>query len=222
MAHEVAVAVLAAGRGIRLGLERPKALLPFRGRPLVVHALSAARASGLAPVIVVVGYGGDEVEMALDAEALVPNSAIDGDSPVRLDRETEGISAVTVLRNPGWAEGISSSLRRVLTALEDRGEVGAVCVGLADQPLVGAEAYRKLARAFVEGGTPFAVATYGGVRSNPVLLARSVWSDACSLRGDVGARALMNRHAVKEVPCDGTGKPWDIDTMEDLQDLSSR
>jgi molybdenum cofactor cytidylyltransferase/nicotine blue oxidoreductase len=97
--------------------------------------------------------------------------------------------------------------------------VGALCVGLADQPRVGSEAYRRLATAYADGAE-LAVATYDGQRANPVLLARSLWAEARELTGDVGARALMQVHEVVEVPCDTTGSPADVDTTADLERLN--
>jgi molybdenum cofactor cytidylyltransferase len=189
----VAAAVLAAGRGSRLGGDASKPLLDRRGRPLVAWALDAARASGLEPVAVVVGYRGDEVRAAVGAH---------------------GDRAVEVIENPEWAEGIASSLRAVLTSLTPRSEVDAVCVGLADQPLVGAEAYRRIATTDGE----LVIPTYDGQPGNPVKLARSLWPEALALRGDVGARALARERAVR-IDCTDTGSAADVDTLEDLERL---
>lgn len=49
----VAAIVVAAGRGERLGAGLPKALVAVAGRPLVVHAVAAVRAAGIAEVVVV-------------------------------------------------------------------------------------------------------------------------------------------------------------------------
>lgn len=187
------MAVLAAGRGSRVGAESdvPKPLLELGGRPLVAWALDAAMASGLRPAVLVVGYRARAVEQA------VPQG-------------------VTVVRARGWRDGIARSLRAALVALEGWAQVGAVCIGLADQPCVGPESYRRLASAY-EDGAALAVATYDGVRGNPVLVARSLWPEARRLDGDEGARVLMRSHPVVEVPCDGTGRPDDVDTIEDLQ-----
>jgi molybdenum cofactor cytidylyltransferase/nicotine blue oxidoreductase len=190
---DVAVAVLAAGRGSRFGGERPKSLAEWHGRPLVSWALEAAVTSGLFPVLLVTGHGRDSVAGAAPA-------------------------GVDVVHSPHWHRGIAHSLRAALTALDGYDSVGAVCIGLADQPRVGAEAYRRLAAAHADGAT-LAVATYGGTRGNPVLLARSLWPEAHELDGDVGARVLMQRHPVVEVPCDDTGSPVDVDTPDDLQNL---
>jgi molybdenum cofactor cytidylyltransferase len=188
---DVAVVMLAAGRGSRLARDRPKPLVELRGRPLVGWALDAAKASGLRPVVLVVGHG----------RAAVTRAATE---------------AVVVVRSRRWRRGIARSLRAALEALEPWAQVGAVCVGLADQPLVGAEAYRRLAAAYRDGAT-LAVATYRGRRGNPVLLGRQLWGDARRLDGDVGARALMGDHEVVEVDCSDTGDPSDVDTLDDLR-----
>jgi CTP:molybdopterin cytidylyltransferase MocA len=197
----VAAAVLAAGRGSRLGGDASKPLLEWRGRPLVSWALEAALASGLGPVLVVVGYRADEVRAALYSRASRGSRA-------------HATANFEMLVNAEWEEGIASSLRTVLAALVPRPDVDAVCVGLADQPLVGAEAYRRVAATDGE----LVVPTYDGQPGNPVKLARSLWPEALELRGDVGARALARDRAVR-IDCTGTGSAADVDTLEDLERL---
>ena len=188
---DVAVAILAAGRGSRLGSDVPKPLVELRGRPLVSWALGAATASELRPVVLVVGHRGEAVTRAA----------------------TEG---VLVVRSRRWRRGIARSLRAALEALEPWAQVGAVAVGLADQPLVGADAYRRLAGAYRDGAR-VAVATYHGQRRNPVLLGRTMWAQARRLDGDEGARVLMGDEAV-EVDCTDTGSAADVDTLDDLRE----
>jgi CTP:molybdopterin cytidylyltransferase MocA len=190
-----AAAVLAAGRGSRLAGPTPKPLLLLRGRPLVQWALDAAVRGGAEPVLLVVGR---------DARAVAATAP----------------AGVVVVRARSWRRGIAHSLRAALRALQATA-VDAVSVGLADQPLVGADAYRRLAAAHADGAR-LAVATYAGQRGNPVLLDRAVWPAADRLRGDVGARALMGRYEVTEVDCTGTGDPVDVDTLDDLRALEGR
>ena len=190
----IAAVVLAAGRGLRFGGDVPKPLLVLGGRPLLAHALDAARRSECAPVVVVVSD--DQVA------AVAP-------------------AGVEVVRNDEPERGIASSLHAALTALMPRAEIDAAVVGLADQPLVGADAYRRLVATYSRG-VRLAYATYDGERGNPVLVAREHWSEALELSGDEGARALFRRHDAVAVPCDGTGSPDDVDTPEDLANLESR
>jgi len=181
--------VLAAGRGLRFGGDIPKPLLELGGKPLVAHAVAAAAGSGLIPVVVVVS---DDRTAA---------AVLDG--------------APMVVRNDAPEQGISSSLQVAVRELTANAAIDAVVVGLGDQPLMGADAYRRVAAAF-ENGAQLAVATYGGVRGNPVLIGRAHWEEALALTGDEGARVLLRRHGATEVPCDGTGEPADVDTPEDL------
>jgi molybdenum cofactor cytidylyltransferase len=186
--------VLAAGRGVRMGGDRPKPLLELDGRPLIAYAMDAIRDSGLQPVLAVV------------SDERVAQRVPDG---------------VAIVRNVAPELGIASSLQCALRALDCHPDVAGVAVGLADQPLVGAQAYRRLAAAY-DDGARLAVATYGGVRGNPVLVGREFWSEALALSGDEGARVLLRRHDVTEVPCDDTGDPTDIDTPADLVDVEAR
>jgi len=192
----VAAALLAAGRGSRLQTPTPKPLLELRGRPLVDWALEAVESSGLDPVVLVVGRGAGAVARRAPAD-------------------------VTVTRAHGWRRGIAHSLRAALDTLEPLEAVTAVCIGLADQPLVGAEAYRRLAAAHADGAQ-LAVATYERERANPVLVGRPLWTEARRLRGDIGARALMANRRVVEVDCTGTGDPSDVDTLDDLRAIEKR
>ena len=187
----MAVGILAAGRGTRFG--GAKVLAVLDGVPIVRRAVDAALASGFRPVLTVVGPGRGTIEAVLPA----------------------GVDVVTA---SAARLGIAHSLRALIRALEGWRQVGAVCVGLGDQPQVGPDAYRRLAAAYT-AGAEFAVATYGGERQNPVLIGRSLWAQALKLRGDTGARALMDRFGVVEVDCEGTGRPDDVDTLADLARL---
>jgi MurNAc alpha-1-phosphate uridylyltransferase len=60
--------VLAAGRGERmrpLTDETPKALLPVRGKPLIVHHLEAMAASGVREVVINLAWLGERIRAAL-------------------------------------------------------------------------------------------------------------------------------------------------------------
>lgn len=192
----VAGILLAAGSGSRLG--RPKALVRLGGSLLVERGHALLSSAGCEPVVVVLGAAAEEVRAVAD---------LDG---------------AQVLVNPYWATGMGSSLRVALAALSP--SVPAAVVALADQPLVGPAAVRRLVAAWRNGAVA-AVATYGGAPRNPVLLDRRTWPEVSRTAvGDVGARSFLRDHVdlVRRVACDDTGFPDDLDTAEDLTRLEER
>lgn len=189
MTVTVAGVVLAAGAGSRFrdddaGAASHKLRADFRGRPVVSWVLDTVLEVGFNQVFVITG--------AVDLADLVP-------------------PGVTEIHNPAWATGQSSSLQVAVAAADAAGH-GAIVVGLGDQPLVPAAAWRSVGAS----AGPIVTATFDGERRPPVKLARSVWAELPT-DGDAGARTLMQRRPelVSEIPC--RGNPADIDTVEDLR-----
>ncbi len=207
----VAGILLAAGEGSRLG--RPKALIELGGRSLVHRGIALLRDGGANPVIVVSGATGP-IGTGLDG-AGPAGAGPSGTGPGSTGACGRGPGVISV-HNPDWRAGMGSSLVVGLAAVP--AECRAAVLALADQPLVGPEAVRRLIGAYAAGAS-VAVACYDGRPRNPVLIGREHWPEVIELAvGDVGARPFLRAHQdlVTEIECGDTGRPDDIDTPEDL------
>ncbi|GBF32848.1 N-acetylglucosamine-1-phosphate uridyltransferase [Desulfocucumis palustris] len=67
----LAAVVLAAGKGTRMKSDLPKVLHKVCGTPIVNHVLSAVEESGAGKIVVVAGYGGEQVVKQIEGRAQV-------------------------------------------------------------------------------------------------------------------------------------------------------
>ncbi|MFB9235706.1 NTP transferase domain-containing protein [Plantactinospora siamensis] len=184
----VAGLVLAAGGGRRYGMA--KALVRYRGRPLVRHAVEVAEAGGCARTLVVIG-----------AEAA---------------RVRAAAPELTYAENPDWPTGMASSLRAGLAALAGTPATAAVVL-LVDMPGVTPDAVRRVAGH--AGPDVLVMGGYGARRGHPVLLGREHWAGvAATAVGDHGARDYLRSHAdlVRVVAVGDVADDVDVDTPEAL------
>ena len=190
----VVALVLAAGAAARMG-GRHKLLRDIDGRPMVRHAVDAALASRCARVLVVTGCEAPAVESALPRER------------------------VSIVRNAGFAGGLSTSLRRGLAALP--ADTAAVLVLLADMPRVSADHIDRVLAAFDPLRPAIVVPTSQGRRGHPVLWPRRYFPELRRLRGDTGGRGLLETHAaeVVTVAIDTDAILNDVDTPADLAQM---
>lgn len=190
----IAGIVLAAGRSSRLG--RNKQLLPLHGQPLLRHTLRRVLASRLDAVILVVGHEADAV------------------------REAARGLPVTVVSNPDYAEGQSTSVRAGLAALPPNTEAAVFILG--DQPGTDGEVIDALIDAWRESGAPVVAPRFTDRTGNPVLFDRRVFPEFDALTGDTGAKPVVAAHRragdLLLVPIEQPA-PRDVDTDEDFNAL---
>ena len=207
--------ILAAGEARRFG--QSKQLLDYRGQPFVRAVAQTALAGGLSPVVVVTGANAQAVEAVLQ------------DLPI------------TIVRNPDWQSGQSSSIKTGLQALPrstlpptlhsqvtppnieefwgSRERVGAALFLLADQPQVTSTILRALVEQHTLELSPILAPLVSGQRANPVLFDRQVFKDLMALSGDVGGRKIFSKYQVAYLPWHDESLLLDVDTQEDLQRL---
>lgn len=187
----VAAVILAAGRSTRMGGPN-KLLADFDGKPLIRKVAETALAADIAEAIVVTGHEADKIKEAI--------SGLD----------------VRQIPNPGYAEGLSTSLCAGIGAVSS-GIAGAIVV-LGDMPgIISADLDRMIAEFREHDGKAIVRASHNGKRGNPVIIPRKMFPDVKMLHGDTGARHLIE---AKDLPVAdveiGQAASIDVDTPEAL------
>ena len=189
--------VLAAGAGTRLGLG-PKALLPYRGHPLVEAVAGALFDGGCREVVVVLGAGAPDVAAATD-----------------LERYRAAV-------NPDWQTGMGSSF---LLGEREADAADHLLIALVDQPGLTPETVARLLAAHRPGRITAAAYRRGKapdrlLRGHPLLIDASLREAvSATVTGDAGARGFLQAHPdlVDEVDCSDQATGEDIDTPDQLR-----
>lgn len=190
----IVAAVLAAGRSARMG-ELNKMLAEVEGTAMIVRAVRATLESRADETVVVTGHEAPAVRDAL-----------------------RGYD-VRFVHNPDFADGMSTSVRAAVGAA---GKAAGVIVALGDMPDVTSDHIDRLIDAFApDRGHSVVVPTFEGQRGNPVLWGAAHFSPMKKLRGDRGARRLIETRAeqTRFVEMEDPGVLRDVDTPEALRTL---
>ncbi len=163
----VAAIILAAGASRRLG--EPKQLLRFKQETLLDRAIRSAADAGASPIFVVVGAHWERLSNAVN------------------------LGSANLVLNEKWEEGIASSLRSGLIALEARSanSEGALLM-TCDQPFLDSAHLRCLIESFAEHrGTRIIASSYAGTVGTPAIFPAAIYSRLRALQGERGARVVL-------------------------------
>lgn len=190
--REVGLILLAAGNASRMGTA--KQLLDYQGQPLVRRAVVAGLVSPCRPLFVVLGAEAPRVRAVLDG---LP---------------------VTFVENPNWSAGMGSSVRAGIQAAL-RWSLGAVVIGLADQPFVGGETYERLVHAHRSSLQPIVAAHYDGTLGVPALFSCELFPTLLQLDPAEGCRRLLREHPERVLKVECPEAAIDLDTPDDYHRL---
>src|ERR1700677_2008064 len=196
---QVAAIILAAGKSTRMG--EAKQLLRLGDSTVLVQTIENVRRSRVDEIVLVLGSSAEAIRRQL------PISLLEG---------------LKVVINPAYAQGMATSLRAGLSALD--AQVDAALIVLADQPFVRPQTLSQIAQLAHQHRSSRAqivIPSYHGVRGNPVLLDRSVFAEVMALQGDVGCRAIFSSHTERTLmlEVEDEGILLDIDSHEDYERL---
>lgn len=190
-----AIIILAAGSSSRMG--RPKQLLPYMGKSLLSHSVDIANDADANPVIVVLGADAALLEKEIDEKK------------------------VHIVVNKEWQEGMASSIRCGLnTLLHIAPSSGAAILMVCDQPFVSAPLLNELISKQKNTGKQIVASQYQNTVGPPALFDKIIFPELMELKGDAGARKIVERHSNDTTTVLFTPGNIDIDTEADYKALN--
>lgn len=188
------ILILAAGASSRMG--RPKQLLEFEGETLLTHVAKTAYNSKLSPTIVVLGANTELIKNSLNVPQLL------------------------IVTNKNWKEGMASSIVKGITFIKEKyPEVDGIIIAVGDQPHISESQLYQLLEVQNTTGLPIAACSYAGVIGTPALFHQSVFTDLITLKGDIGAKKIIENRIQDVVTINFDQGIIDIDTEKEYQDL---
>lgn len=184
--NKIAIIVLAAGASTRLG--RPKQNLLFQDQTLLERICHTSMELDNSSVVVVMGA----------------NTTLK--APV----------GTTVVVNEEWQEGMASSIRcgmQYLSANSPKTEV--VILTVCDQPFVRVELFKEMIAVHEQTNLPIVACTYADSIGTPVLFHHSLFAELLALKGDKGAKQLVNKDKQRVGLVNFPLGSIDVDTEED-------
>ena len=191
---KIGIVILAAGVSSRLG--SPKQLLSYNGKTLLRHAVDEATNSNADFVVVVLGANADLLLKEIDA------------------------TKASVIENKEWEEGMASSIRTGLkTLLKQQVQVDGVIFMVCDQPFVSSVVLNNLINSYKETGKPVVASDYGEVTGPPAFFHQSFFTELMQLKGDEGAKRIIQQHKNETATIPFPEGRIDIDREEDYEKL---
>ncbi len=191
------IIILAAGPSLRLG--KPKQLLVYQGKTLVVNIVEEAQKANLNPVVVVTGASSDSVS-----------------------RELENKN-VEIVYNDRWQTGMASGIvAGVSKILALSPETDSLIIAVCDQPFVSAALFGQLMKMKTEQNKGIVGSAYAGTIGTPVLFGKTYFEKLLLLQGGEGAKKILNTHRADLACVNFNQGSIDVDTTEDYDRLLLR
>jgi molybdenum cofactor cytidylyltransferase len=187
----IAIIVLAAGASRRFGT--PKQLLRYKGMTLLHRTIETALLSKAKSVYVVLGFEAEKMKLDI------------ADFPVE------------VVENHDWQSGIGSSICSGIKSLDPT--IDAAIIILCDQLKLSTLILNSLIDPYVSTRALIVTCKYAGTVGVPTLYDRRIFPELLTLRGDHGAKAIIERYASERIEIDFSGGEEDIDTVADQGSL---
>ncbi len=188
------IIILAAGSSSRMG--QAKQQLVYEEQTLLQRAIQAAAGVAMHKTVVILGAR---------HESLIP----DVDSKI-----------VDIVVNPDWEQGMASSIKSGLTALQTLyPQIQSALLMLCDQPFVTTELLQQLIETGSNDESRIVACTYQNTVGVPALFGKKWFDELLNLKGREGAKTLLMQHHEEIFTVPFARGEIDIDIPADYQRL---
>lgn len=189
---KIGVVILAAGSSSRLGYA--KQLVEFKGKSLLQHAIDISDLLEFDTKVLVLGARKEEIESEID------------------QKEFE------IVMNENWEEGMSTSIiEGVLRSQELENELDHILILLSDQPFVSKERIEELIQVQLDKNSPATFSEYAGNVGVPAIFSSEVFPYLKDLKGDQGAKKLIQDQKFDFETVKFEKGNFDVDTVKDVE-----
>lgn len=195
--------ILAAGNSSRFG--SCKLLTNWKGQPLLLNSIAAARKLNPARICVVGGAFYPELSQLIGELNAKPKDVRD--------------CAIELLEFRAWSLGIGNSLAFGVKQLQN---TRPVLVMLGDQPLVSEQDLQRLYRRWHEQPEKIACASFSNTLGVPAIFPAQFKARLYECRGDRGAKNVLLNYPEQVMPVVMPSAEFDIDTPIDLKTYSKK
>tara|TARA_Y100000590_G_C15163041_1_gene804329 strand:- start:41 stop:613 length:573 start_codon:yes stop_codon:yes gene_type:complete len=165
----ISAILLAAGQSKRMKGEN-KLTKKIQDIPLIKHSVENILASSVDELIIVLGYQKEIVEKIIS--------------------KNEKIKFVF---NNDFKSGMASSIKVGLNHISNTSEAFFICLG--DMPMIKPDIYNQLIKS--RNQKDILIPTYNGQQGNPVLFNKSMKEKILSIKGDSGAKKILELYKDK-------------------------
>ena len=185
--------LLAAGQSKRMNGEN-KLIKEIQGIPLIKHSVKNILFSSVDELIVVLGYQKEIIEKLIDKN-----------------------KKIKFVFNKDFESGLASSIKAGLNHLSKNTEAFFICLG--DMPMVNHNIYNQLIKS--KDSKKIIVPTYKEQQGNPVLFDNSMKEKVLDIKGDVGAKKILelNKDKILNLEINDQSIARGFDTQDDFNSL---
>ena len=190
----ISAILLAAGKSKRM-IDENKLSKKFKNTPLINHSIKNILFSNIDELIIVLGY---EKEL--------------------INKLIEKNNKIKIIYNKNFESGMASSIKVGLNHLSKKAESFFVCLG--DMPMINKKIYNHLISQ--RNKKDIIVPTYNDIQGNPVLFSKLMKSSIMTIKGDFGAKKILeqNKDKILKLEINDINITKDFNTKNDFSSSS--